>query len=144
MKRLSLFVMFAIVGNVFALQPRFEVEYVNHAWGYDNRGCLIDFEGNIYQYAYGHSTTGKGIQKIGTVSATELQKADALAEKAMAGTYREEHAAFDAGTTLWTAVPQFGRLVKLQADGDVKGTNSAPEAQELVSWLNGVCAEDGR
>ncbi len=139
MKYLSLLVLVA-ASNVFAFQPQFEVEYVNHAWGFDNNGCLIDREGNVFKYSYGHSSNGKGLVPAGKMSDGELKLANELAEKALHGKFTENVVAADAGSTLWSARSQYGGEIKLLLKGDYEGSNSAPEAAELVKLLNGLCA----
>lgn len=138
MKKLGLLILVAAT-NVFAFQPKFEVEYVNYAWGYDNRGCLVDQEGNVFKYGYGHSSDGKGLVPAGKMSDADLKFADELTEKALLGKFTEHVVAADAGSTLWSARTRYGQEVKLQSKGDFEGTNSAPEAAELVKLLNGLC-----
>lgn len=139
MKKLTL-ALLGIAGNVFALQPRLEIEYVNHAWGFDTKGCLVDYEGNVYQYGYGHSSNGKGLVPAGKMSEPDLKFASELAEKVLShGRYEEKLVGADGGTMTWTAFTQYGAPVKLQARGDARGENTSPEAKELVKLMNGVC-----
>ena len=128
-----------VAGNIFAMEPLFQVEYTNYAWGYDNRGCMIDREGNIYSYGYGHSSNGKGIVNIGKVSQSKLTHANKLAEKAQLGKFTTTIVGADGGSTLWSATTEYGHLVELQLSGDSVGTNTSPEASELVAFLDGVC-----
>jgi len=132
-------VMLGLVGNVFAFQPKYEVEYTNYAWGYDNRGCLIDVEGNVYKFAYGHSSDGKGLVPAGKMSEADLKFADELTDKVIVGTYNEKAVAADAGNTIWSAYTRYGQQVKLQGQGDFEGKNSAPETDDLLKLINGVC-----
>ena len=141
MKKLGLLV-FVAAANVFAFQPKFEVEYTNYAWGYDNSGCLVDQEGNVYKYGYGHHSNGKGLEASGKMSDADLKFASELAEKALAGKFTEKLVGADGGSTLWSAYTRYGQQVKLQLRGDARGENSAPEAKELVKLLNGVCQID--
>lgn len=139
MKKSLAVLMLGIAGNVFAFQPLFEIDYSNQAWGYDNRGCFVDREGNVYKYGYGHSSDGKGIVPAGKMSEADLKFANELTEKARNGKYTTQHAAFDAGITSWTAYTLYGEKVPLKATGDEEGKNDAPEAAELVKLLNGLC-----
>ena len=140
MKRLF-FLVLIVAGNVFAFEPRFQVDYSNFAWGYDNKGCLIDREGNVYAYSYGHSSDGKGIVNIGKVSASDFARADKLAQDAQKGKFTQTTVGADGGTTVWTATTQFGQEVKLKSQGDFGGSNSSPAAAELVSFIDGACKQ---
>ena len=131
--------MLGLVGNAFAFQPKFEVEYTNYAWGYVNQGCLIDHEGNVYKYAYGQASDGKGIVPSGKMSEADLKFADSLVEKIHGAKYSEQISASNSGTKVWTAYSHYGGAVKLQAQGDYEGKNEAPETEDLLKLINGLC-----
>lgn len=141
MKKLAITMLLGLTANAFGLQPKLQIDYTNHAWGYDNRGCLIDIEGNVYKYGYGHSSNGKGIVPSGKMSTADLKFADELIEKISQGKFTQGIAAADAGTTLWTATSEYGGLVKLKSSGDYEGKNSAPETDTLLTLVNGLCGE---
>jgi len=138
MKQIAI-VLLGMAGNVFAFQPRFQVDYANFAWGYDNKGCLIDYEGNIYKYAYGHSSDGKGLVPAGKMSDADLKFADELADKAAGGVFKETVAAADMGITMWSAHTNYGSMIKLQSKGDYQGKNSAKETDTLITLIDGYC-----
>lgn len=137
-------VMAGLVASVgaFAFQPQFQIDYTNHAWGYDNKGCLVDSEGNVYKYAYGHSSDGKGLVAAGKMSDADLKFALELTDKiASSGSFTQRNAAFDAGSTTWEATGQFGQHVTLKRTGDFEGKHSSELTDTLVTLLNGVCVQ---
>lgn len=116
----------------------FELNHVNHAWGYMNRGCFVDEKGFIYKYDHAVDVP---FQHIGRATDEELQEAQNLARAAKGGTFHQEHALRDAGSKLWTAQVD-GKKVLLAQWGDIMGTNSAPEAQKLAEQINQWCKSE--
>jgi len=140
---------------------RFEVEYVNFAWGFSYHGYVVDEEGHVYSYDLGDTQqqppAGDEFSAAdleakyahrralaGSVSAAEVQSRYARVGDALAGTLTpEQGVCADAGTTRYTALiynqdtGTYRRLL-LRQNGDVARTNTSPAAAELFRWLVGV------
>lgn len=139
MKTLIIFSVVLFNTQLMAMPKAFEIGYVNHAWGYDAYGCVVDFNRYIYHYKFGHSSTNTPIEKVGQVSETEFKTAQTLAASAAKGTYTEKRVMADAGTVTWTASLPYGREISLKAKGDFYGTNSSPDAKGLVELMDEWC-----
>jgi hypothetical protein len=136
----------------------FQYRYVNHAWGYQDNGWLIDSSGNVKYFEFPSDfrtpdSTGYLTREdlehnlaetdslITTIDRDKLDSHVALIQEAAAGEIGErQHRAYDAGTsTLACYVYDSGqdafRYVLLGMSGDWEQLNQSEEAADLVEWL---------
>ena len=136
----------------------FEYRYINHAWGYQERGWFMDGEGLVHHYDtpveyVSPDSTGlisrAGLDHnlsfadsvIASVNPEELAEYYSLIPAAAEGTVAEaEHMAYDAGSSVLSCYmydPEAGafRYVFLAMSGDFRQVNTSKEAEELVEWL---------
>lgn len=147
--------------------PVFDCYAANSAWGLMYAGKMIDRNGDIWAYSErGKSLPAasqvQGItyftqaalqakyaqaKKSGSVDAKALAEKTALIEKASAGKItRTDAGVRDAGSSachayVFDAAGQRYRDVELGSDGhvsDMRTTNDAGEAQDLLTWLKSV------
>jgi hypothetical protein len=141
-------------------QVLFDCYYVNFAWGYTLSGYFINQDGMIVRYDRGKdpwlpesiqeepgvvSTTDlnekfKNQEQVGTVDPTILAQKIELVYAAAVGIITQEQMAADAGWSgcvLYRYHPELDGYseIPLGAGGDFLVRNSAPEAQELLRWL---------
>ena len=138
-------------------------EYVNHAWGYQRRGMVLDMSGNIWKY----EITGTG-DFFKPADVTTLTEADLkmryngavvisgkkvplpevekyfplIADAAMAKPTEPAPHGADMGQTLvycytYDAGSRTYSQVMLDNKGDWDSTNPSQAAKNLTSWLNG-------
>lgn len=136
----------------------FQYRYVNHAWGYQDHGWLIDSSGNVRHFEYpsdfrtpdsnGYlsledlehnlSQTDSLINSIGE---KELERHVALIPEAAAGEIGErQQRAYDAGTSslacyVYDSGQDAFRYVLLGMSGDWEQLNQSEEAADLLAWL---------
>ena len=136
----------------------FEYNYINYAWGYHNKGWIIDEEGNVRAYnlpeAWMEPDSTGYIQEedllfnisqtdsvIGVVDSTVLIAKAALIPGAKDGKIsKQENTAFDAGSAVlsayyYDAEEEAYIKVFLAMSGDFSSQNESREAKKLVSWL---------
>ena len=147
--------------------PVFDCYVANSAWGLMYAGTMIDRNGDIWTYnergkALPASAHVQGVtyfarhdlqtkyaqaKKTGSVDAKTLAEKTALIEKAAAGKIaRTDTGVRDAGSSschayVIDAAEQRLRDVELGSDGrvsDMRTTNDAGEAQDLLKWLKSV------
>jgi hypothetical protein len=141
----------------------FDCYYVNFAWGYTLSGYYIDQEGGVIRYDRGDDPWQpeslqtepfvfssadlemkfKNQSRVGEVASDLLQEKLALAGRAAAGEISQEQVAADAGWSgcvLYHYHPDLDGYseIPLGAGGDFLIRNSAPEARELLGWLQGL------
>jgi hypothetical protein len=145
-------------GN-FEEQPvYFEYHYMNHAWGFQENGWLIDGAGIVKGFEYPEDfrrpdSTGLinyqdlvlNLRQTDTVlhhiDREELEAMVALIPAAAAGPVGEARSiAADAGGAalyayLYIEEEDTYQQVFLGQSGDWEQTNQSPEAMELVAWL---------
>src|SRR5688500_873455 len=138
----------------------FEVEYVNHAWGFTWDGYYVDAEGAVWSYSLANPwehdgqetwTGGELLEKyVQGRSLTRVLSAAEVAERyeavgaAAAGPLgpRQGRCA-DAGTIRYHALvydaeqERYTRVLLYQA-GDVAQANHSPAAQALTEWLREI------
>jgi hypothetical protein len=153
--------------DVAPIDPVFDCYTANSAWGLTFSGTAIDHHGDIWTYsergkALPTSTQVEGVfhfkqtdlqgkyanaKKTGSVDAKTLAEKSALIEKASAGTItRTDAGVRDAGSSschayVYEAATHRYLDVNLGSDGrvsDMRTNNSAPEAQDLLTWLKSV------
>ena len=141
----------------------FDCYYVNFAWGYTMSGFYIDQEGAMFRYDRGEEPwlpdplleepyvvsaadlEAKFINStpIGDLDSTLLAEKMILAVQAAAGEISREQVAADAGWSgcvvyrYHTELDGYSEII-LGAGGDFLIRNSAPQAQDLLSWLQGL------
>jgi len=136
----------------------FEYRYINHAWGYQERGWFMDGAGAVHyydspvEYVSPDSTgliTRAGLihnltladSVIASVDPEELAEFSSLIPAAAEGMVAEaEHAAYDAGTSVLSCYlydPEVDayRYVFLAMSGDFSQVNTSKAAEEIVDWL---------
>ena len=136
----------------------FQYRYVNHAWGYQDHGWLIDGSGRVRYFEYPSDfrtpdSTGYLSREdlehnlaqtdslITTIGQEELEAHTALIPAAAAGEIGERtHRAYDAGTStlacyLYNSEKDAYRYILLGISGDWEQFNLSEEAGDLVEWL---------
>ena len=140
----------------------FEYEYVNHAWGYQHNGWIVDKTGKILGYNLPDSWTfpdsagyisepdlEKNLSKTDTlynyqISTTELTHKIKLIPGAAKGKLSErKNVMFDAGgwgfsCYIWDKNKHKYRKILLETKGDWEQYNQSPGALSLVTWLKGI------
>lgn len=138
----------------------FQYRYVNHAWGYQDQGWLIDSSGNVryFEYPSGFRTPDSAgylsrddlqynlaetDSLITTLERDELDSHVMLIPEAAHGEIGErQHRAYDAGTStlacyIYDSEQDAFRYVFLGMSGDWEQFNLSKEAGDLVEWLRG-------
>ncbi|MGW8314093.1 MAG: hypothetical protein ACWGNV_00725 [Bacteroidales bacterium] len=136
----------------------FQYRYINHAWGYQDHGWLIDGYGNVRYFEYPEDfrspdSTGflsmedlehnltETDSLITTIRLEELEAHVALIQGAASGEINErQHLAYDAGTStlacyLYDSGQKAYRYVFLGMSGDWEQLNLSEEAGDLIEWL---------
>ncbi len=139
-------------------------EYVNHAWGYQRRGMVLDVSGNIWKY----EVAGAGARPWDVTDVTRLTEADLkmryegamvvsgkkvpqpevdkvrplIGDAAEATPTQPSPHGADMGQTLtycytYDAGSRTYSQVMLDNKGDWDSTNPSQAAKNLRSWLNG-------
>jgi hypothetical protein len=145
-------------------------EYVNHAWGYQRRGVVLDAKGNVWKYDFKGSPTAlvnpwgpkdmsnmseeelklryNGAMTTGTkVSAEEIaQHFPLIAEASNATPTQPKSVGADMGqNTLYCytydAAKRSYAQVMLDNKGDWESTNPSPAAKLLAAWLDARLGE---
>lgn len=142
-------------------------EYVNHAWGYQRRGTVIDTAGNIWTYDFKGSPAalvnpwqptdvsrmseaelklrynGAMVVSGKKVPVAEIEKIMPLiGDAAQATPPQPQQRGADMGQTLtycytYDAASRTYSQVMLDNKGDWDSTNPSQAARNLRSWLNG-------
>jgi len=138
----------------------FEYHYINHAWGFQENGWLIDGEGNVRVYdlpenyrlgmhgkflsledlEYNLSQTDSVREEI---DLADLNQYIQMIPGAATGNIgRETAVAADAGSSvlsayLYDAVKDSFQYILLGRSGDWEQLNQSEEAEKLVDWLRG-------
>lgn len=136
----------------------FEYHYINHAWGFQESGWLIDRDGNIKSFNmpedYRIGLTGGHLSLedlehnlgltdsiVGNVADGELEKYINYIPAAAEGEIgRSNSIAADAGSSvlscyLWDPEKSAYQYVFLAQSGDWEQFNLSEEAEKLVEWL---------
>jgi hypothetical protein len=145
-------------------------EYVNHAWGYQRRGVVLDSKGNVWKYEFKSSPTALvnpwGPKDMSNMSEEELKlryngamvtdvkvpseeiaKHFALiAEAANAKPTQPKSVGADMGqNTLYCYTYDEAKRtyaqVMLDNKGDWESTNPSPAAKQLTAWLDSRLGE---
>ncbi len=139
----------------------FQYEYINHAWGYQHYGWLVDSSGNVHCYDKPEDwiLTDSLRQISGTDLNRNLLSADSvcytldeevleskikLIEAASRGKISEPvHEMYDAGVGIYWAFiynskDDVYKKILLKQAGDFRIDNSSPEARTLYEWLESV------
>jgi len=158
----------ATAQEVHPLVPLFDCFAMNSAWGFTLSGKVIDTDGNIFSYGrrgkawlaipvadqgakyYAEADLQdkfSDARRAGNVDAEALTSNSALIDAAGAGKLAvTDGGARDAGSSschayVHDATHKRYRDIELGSDGgvsDVRTTNDAPEAQQLLKWLRSV------
>lgn len=147
----------AVTGN----QIYFQYEYMNHAWGFQQHGWLIDSAGNVYCYNlpenwYEPDSNGvieadalkANILKTDSicysVNSTDLDIKIQLIEAAADGVLKEpvsvmaDAGAFSYYAFLYDANAEKYQRILLWQTGDNLIENTSVEAKELFEWLDEI------
>lgn len=139
----------------------FQYNYINHAWGYQHSGWLIDSSGNVY--CYNKPENWQHGDSSGFISASEMDsnilETDSicyrvdkeilsdkieLIYKASKGDISEPiHEMYDSGgaaysTFIFDENSKTYKKILLKQTGDFRIDNSSPESVELYKWLDSV------
>jgi len=137
----------------------FEYHYINHAWGYNDHGWLVDMKGNIWRFEFPENfntalhgdylTLGQLEHNlaqcdsvVGEVSLSRLEKKIKLISGAAEGEIDDVHRqGADMGLGVYSCYrydpnEDAYEYILLSADGDYQQHNHSPEAEKLVEWLS--------
>lgn len=137
-------------------------QYINHAWGYQHSGFIIDPEGNVsgfnlpsgwnYHDSEGYISAAdmeENLAQLGEpyckVSNYDLAYYGAKLEKALKGKITEpEHRMCDAGSTtvagyIFEPAANRYRYVFIRQTGDFYKENASRDAAEIYEWLTNPC-----
>ena len=140
----------------------FQVDYINHAWGYRHSGFFVDSTGMVKSYdlpgswnspdSYGfipeselHENLDKAIKGECSVDKDEILTNLNLLYKAQKGTITDPvNVAADAGTTSYYGYiydPSGDRYkqILLRQNGDFEVKNTSREALKIYKWLEQIC-----
>ncbi len=137
----------------------FQYEHINHAWGYQHTGLLIDSSGNVY-YRYKLPENWINCDSLDIISASDMDKnilgIDSiwlkidkkelyskfkLVDKASGGQLSQPvHSAEDAGISVYSGfifnpMTDSYKKIVLKQVGDFRISNNTIEAEELYRWL---------
>ena len=146
----------------------FEVEYVNHAWGYQCSGWYIDEAGQRYSYSYEHSddpwqpqdheaiTEQELLEKyshdaklLGIVDSIEFATAKGLILTSAVGSMSDTSSrCADFGTVRYLTYVRDDstltyRPVLLYQHGDMALRNLSTQARTLFDWLRELSGDSG-
>jgi hypothetical protein len=146
----------------------FEVEYVNHAWGYKCSGWYIDREGQVYSYSYEHGDDpwqpqdhkaiteqellekySHGAEFLGNVDSIEFATVKGLILASAVGSMSDTtQRCADFGTVRYLAyVREDSTLtyhpVLLYQHGDMALRNLSTQARTLFDWLREQSGDSG-
>lgn len=144
-------------------------EYVNHAWGYQRRGVVLDTQGNIWKYDIKSSPTAlvnpwqpkdlanmseeelklryNGATVSGKVPVEEITKhLPLIAEAAKATPTEPKGVGADMGANTlycftYDAAKKSYAQVLIDQKGDFESTNPSDAAKTLATWLNAKFGE---
>jgi len=138
----------------------FQVEYLNHAWGYQHHGFIIDQQGNLFGYEKPEgwvfpeegvisprdfrSNLNKAEKETNTIPATEVKQMEPKALLAKNGELTEpESQMVDAGTTVFAVFIFDKKINKLKKydllwEGDLFRENNSQAAKDIAAWLKEI------
>ena len=157
--------MLAAQGETEKADILFARYYVNWAEGFDFKGITVDSAGQVHQFDYGfngrmpeldrnallaeqlRALYEPGKKLITTVAPDKLQQIIALVPAAAVASNSERvHEACDMGSYVSVAYIQDAQTklfkeIGLKTNGDWSYHNLAPEAAEIVNWINSIGAD---
>jgi hypothetical protein len=136
----------------------FQVEYINHAWGFDHSGIVIDSSGNVGYFKFpknwhspdtaswlSESEMNENLTQFDTVfSAVDkntVLKYFSMLENVSEGQLSKPYnTMFDAGETtysgyLYDSDKKIYKHVLIKCVGDWSIDNDSPQAEEVYDWL---------
>jgi len=136
----------------------FEYHYMNHAWGVQDYGWLMDGDGKIWRFEFpdeyhngmhGDFLTleqlehnlGEADSMIGDVDVKEFEKRIKLIQGASGGELTKIHRqGADMGLGVFACykydpMEEAYQFILLSADGDYQQYNRSPDAEKLAEWL---------
>jgi hypothetical protein len=136
----------------------FQVEYINHAWGFDHRGIVIDSSGNVGYFKFPESwhspdtaswisgsEMNDNLTQLDTVCCTldknTVLKYFSMLENVSEGQLSKPYnTMFDAGETtysgyLYDSNTNKYKHVLVKRVGDWSIDNYSPEAEDVYTWL---------
>jgi hypothetical protein len=139
----------------------FEYHYMNHAWGVQDHGWLLDQHGNIRRFDFPENynsvihgdflsleqlehNLGQADSVVGEVNANKLEKQVRLIQGASEGEITRIHwQGADMGLGVYScykydAEQNAYQFILLSADGDYQQYNQSSEAEKLSDWLKEV------
>jgi len=145
----------------------FEIEYVNHAWGYVHNGSYIDNKGNVFSYKYGFQDDPWQPKSYDYFSARELiekynhqrtscdeldqsiiKERQKLISLAIEGSYSDTtNVGADMGSLsyicyIYDSDNDLYYPIILEIKGDWEYKNESEAAGTLVEWLKTICNQD--
>ena len=122
-----------VLSMAMACPIEFERGYVNRAWGYVNKRCLIDSDRQVWFDHVNEPPT-----KAREVDAEEFDRAVVLAQQARDMVFTKQMVAADMGNLTWKA--RIGdEDVTLKIRGNYMGGIASPAARELVQLMDKWC-----
>jgi hypothetical protein len=143
----------------------FQFEYVNHAWGFQHNGFIIDQQGNVYDYekpddwvwpenneistSAFESNLSKAEGRLAQLDGSDIKEMTKLAKQARYGDLTEQKSVMaDAGAevyAIYTATVGDNILTRhlLQQRGDVYQKNKTSASDEITEWLIDFRGTDG-
>lgn len=125
-----------------------DINYINFAWGYQNRGVIIDNTGNVYRYIIQDralpndlETKIKNSKTINKVPTNMLQLIQSLSAQIRdVGEIPLKHVGFDGGATTYNLYlidnKNNIKMTKLGQSGDWEGQNRDRPVSQLLSILD--------
>lgn len=134
-------------------QALFYGSYMNWAWGYQARGCVLYASGGIYAWDDNEPADHVGWHEnsektwVASVDAAEVARMAELIAPAALGSISERRTAADAGGTWYRAALRTDGEenpvdVTLLVTGDRTRVNQSDAAMALVSWLREVFPDE--
>ena len=140
----------------------FQVDYINHAWGFQHSGFFVDSTGIVKSYDLPaswnypdpdgliaeselHDNLDKAIKDECSVDKVEIFRYLNMLDKAQSGTITDPvNVAADAGVTSYLGYiydPARNRYkqILLRQNGDFEVTNTSKEASKIYEWLLQIC-----
>ncbi len=135
----------------------FQFEYVNHAWGYQHQGFIIDQAGNVYDYEQPEnwdwpednkinrlnfeSNLSQAEARLSLLDESDIRTMEVLALQARHGELtQQKYVMADAGADIYAvyiAEKDSPTLTKflLQQRGDLYQKNTSSASDQLTEWL---------
>ena len=119
----------------YALPVAFERSYRNNAWVYQNFGCFVDEQRNIYTFDESKTDPFK---VIGRVPTHEYLQGLALLRDLATTPFIHGIGAMDAGVLTWNGYHE-GEPILLKKAGDISTKRDSPQLPAMIELINSWC-----